>query len=181
MRTRVVSLEHKVWEQTKIQRQIQIRMEWENMKRMVMTSFVLVVLFSVTRINALWAYGDRFSNWMMVSGLVMCLAWQIGFGVYGYWWMRQKQGGRTQLVLLNYWIGTSTSFVVCILMSDTTWKTMLILFIFILSIAMIPLLSAREYFACVACEALLSLMLWYRGILDLEHWIYTIAVCLLCG
>ena len=181
MRIRVVSLEHKVWEQTKIQRQIQIRMEWENMKRMVMTSFVLVVLFSVTWIHAIWAYENRFSIWMMVSGLVFCLLWQIGFGAFGFWWMGQRQGRRPQLALLNYWIGTSTSFVVCILMSDTTLKAMLFLFLFILSIAIIPLLSAKEYFACVACEVVLSLILWYRDILDLEHWIYTIAVCFLCG
>ncbi len=181
MRIRVVSLEHKVWEQTKIQRQIQIRMEWENMKRMVMTSFVLVVLFSVTWMNALWTYGERFPNWMMFTGLFLCLIWQIGFGVFGYWWMGQKQGGRTPFVLLNYWIGTSTSFVVCIVISDTTFKTMLFLFLFILSIAMIPLLSARGYLACVACEVILSLTLWYRGILDLEHWTYTMAVCVLCG
>ena len=130
MRIRVVSLEHKVWEQTKIQRQIQIRMEWENMKRMVMTSFVLVVLFSVTWMNALWTYGERFPNWIMFTGLFLCLIWQIGFGVFGYWWMGQKQGGRTSFVLLNYWIGTSTSFVVCIVISDTTFKTMLFLFLF---------------------------------------------------
>lgn len=181
MRTRVVSLEHKVWEQTNIQRQIRIRMEWENMKRMVMTSFVLVVLFSVAWLNAILDYRGQYPTWIMGVGLVACLLWQIGFGAFGYWWMGQKQGRKAELVLLNYWIGTGTCFITCILMSDSTIKSMLYLFLFILSIAVIPVISVRAYLASLVCETILSLVLWYRGILDFEHWIYTVAVCVLCA
>ena len=151
------------------------------MKRMVITSFVLVILFSVAWASMLLEYKSRIPFWIMVTGFITSLGWQIGFGIYGYWWMGQRGSKSVQLKLINYWIGTCTSFIACIMISDTNLKVMLFLFLFILSVAVIPLLSAREYIVCTICELILSLILWHRDILDLEHWVYMIAVCVMCG
>ena len=67
------------------------------------------------------------------------------------------------------------------LLAKTTSETSIYLFLFILALAMIPLLSSAGFLLSAGTQMLLSLVLLVQGSLDWEHWGYTLAVCILCG
>lgn len=158
-----------------------MRMEWENMKRMVGTSLLFVVLFSVAGSSLLFRQHETIPRWVL--GLLMLggLLWQITFGSYSFWWMQQRNRGEAKKVVINYWVGSSVTFVSCMLLAKTTNEITLYLFLFILALAIIPLLSSRGFILSAGTQTLLSLVLLAQGSLDWEHWGYTLGACVLCG
>ena len=165
----------------KIRRQVKMRMEWENMKRMVGTSLFFVVLFSVIWISLLYRQHETISQWVLGIAMFISVMSQIAFGGYGFWWMQQRNRQEAKKITTCYWVVTSVTFGSCMLLAKTTWEVTFYLFLLILELALIPLISGRMFLLSVGIQVLLSIVLLLQGSLDLEHWLYTLAVCSLCG
>ena len=67
-----------------------MRMEWENMKRMVGTSLLFVVLFSVAGVSLLYRQHETIPQWVLGVLMLGGLLWQISFGIYSFWWLQQR-------------------------------------------------------------------------------------------
>lgn len=165
----------------KIRRQVKMRMEWENMKRMVGISLFFAILFSAIWISLLYRQHETISQWVLGIAMFISVMSQIAFGSYGFWWMQQRNRQEAKKITTCYWLATSITFGSCMLLAKTTWEVTFYLFLLILELALIPLLSRRKFLFSVGTQVLLSIVLLIQGSLDVEHWLYTLAVCSLCG
>ena len=170
-----------VRERKKERRQLKMRMEWENMRRMMATSLFFVVFFSMLWLNLIYRTQSLLPQWVSLAGWVITLLWQLSFSIYAFWWMQQRIRADVRMPLAAYWIGTSLTFVSFMIMAETTFAVTTYLFLFVLTVAMIPLLSNREYLLCLTAQLILSFTLLARSFLDWEHLAYTLAICALCG